>query len=154
VSTLPEHAHRSPTGGLPHPADRAGYDGQDHTEPEVRGCFIGDGCLGQHLLAQHIAIDEIVNEPLCAAQIESIVEAVTAPLAEYRGVPALAAENDAMSLALAELAHEFVPPGPGWQGRASCFGRGSPGNGRCAQLAGHPVHRTPAVVRAEMEARP
>ena len=24
-------------------------------------CFIGDGCLGQHLLDQHLAFDEIVG---------------------------------------------------------------------------------------------
>lgn len=51
----------------------------------------------------------VVSEPLNAAQIESIVEAVTAPLAEYRGVPALAAENDAFASALAAATHAYVP---------------------------------------------
>lgn len=117
--------------------------------PEAeRRCFIGDGCLGQHLLDQHTAIEEIVGESLNAAQIESIVAAVTLPLETYRAV-AVALENECAALtdALAAATHTLDP-----SINDGVFGCHVCGVEHEAFLAAS-VHRTPAVVRAELEER-
>ncbi len=60
-------------------------------------------------------------------------------------------ERDAMADALADITHE-----PEWRTRGylvqdSCTGPGTPGNHSCGRSSDHPVHRTPARVRAELE---
>lgn len=43
MSGLPEHAHRSPAGGLPHPVDRAGYGRQAPCSGADPSCPCQDG---------------------------------------------------------------------------------------------------------------
>jgi hypothetical protein len=62
------------------------------------------------------------------------------------------AENAMLADALAALTHE-----PTWRARGylegdCCTGPGTPGNDFCGRSSSAPVHRTPAVIRAELDA--
>lgn len=109
MTTLPEHAHRSPAGGLPHPVDRGGTWATG----------------GGHALTLAEALAERDR---------------------------LRRENDALAAALDGFTHDFVadPVLPAQECGWSEHGDGWD----CTLHAGHPVHRTPAAVRAELEARP
>jgi hypothetical protein len=68
-------------------------------------------------------------------------------------VAALEAECAALADVAAKLTHDYIAPGPEWAGGPTCR-REVGAFLSCSELAAHPVHRTPAVVRAELEAGP
>lgn len=170
----------------------------------LNDCWIGDGCQGQHLLAQHTAIEqaldlggraegEVVDAFVAAAttpliRLQGMVAALEAECAELAkltatctcqtwppdgpepGCPvhgAIRAFNDATreiaalvdALGDPALTHDFVTPGPvpdaDMCGEPVIGSTHSPRTPRmlpCCEPLAHPVHRTPAVVRAELEA--
>src|SRR5882724_3874106 len=84
--------------------------------PEAeRGCYMGDGCLGQHTMVMHVYLEDAVSANLDAKHVETVLSIFASDAGRLRArVAALEAECAALTDALAALTHayeETSPPG-------------------------------------------